>query len=162
MFRAFLQSESIFLFQFTNSQIFLLYTRLSKKDVVDGTTKFAGLGSVDSKEDMITVSYELPLSKHPIVNAPEDKSKKRRARASVSKHVSETQTLEINLMQDKTMLRSKSGDTGQYPSIFNSYTPLAYKRLSKRKCFMASQASNSNQPFRRLITRSPVSNQGKS
>lgn len=94
-----------------------MYTRLSKKDAVDGTKQFAGLGSVDSKEDMITVTYEIPMSKQ--LSVPEDKPKKRRVRASVSRRESETQTLEINLMQDKTMLRSKSGDTGQCLSSLN-------------------------------------------
>ncbi len=41
-------------------QIFLLYTQLLAVDVQDGSTPFTGLGSVDSKADVLTVSFDLP------------------------------------------------------------------------------------------------------
>ena len=69
------------------------------------------MGSVDSKEDRVVVTFDLPVVKQ--IDS-RGNSKRRRAKATSTRSEFETRTLEINLAQDCTSLRSKRGDTGQY------------------------------------------------
>jgi hypothetical protein len=121
-----------------DEEIFLLYTRLATLKPPDGngTGHFHGLGSENSKEDTLLVRVE--LQPPPTVGAPARKSEKtkrnvgrrnkgRRRKGSSSrsdvtigheeldpgpKGELEPVVLEYSLFQDKTALRSRSGDTG--------------------------------------------------
>ncbi|KAH8111058.1 hypothetical protein DFH11DRAFT_1546983 [Phellopilus nigrolimitatus] len=99
-----------------DEEIFLLYTHLSSKDAQDGTQKFTGLGSVDSKHDTLAVRFELPPSTQQAAVAGASSSSspylKRQSRKLHSKPSIEGRILEIELQQDKTALRTKKGDTG--------------------------------------------------
>ncbi|KAI5124253.1 hypothetical protein M0805_005102 [Coniferiporia weirii] len=97
-------------------ELFLLYTRLSTQAAQDGTHAFTGLGSIDSKQDTLTVFFDLPPPAEQIqqidpaeIAGPSSKHHVRRAK---TKRKTENRTLEIELLQDKTTLRSKKGDTG--------------------------------------------------
>ncbi|KAI0818479.1 putative methyltransferase-domain-containing protein [Trametes gibbosa] len=101
-----------------DEEVFLLYTALAARSAADGSTAFRGLGHIDSHEDTLTVTLNL--------GAPEDtkrgteaaRSSKRSARGrqdkiTRSKKTAATeQTLEVEIVQDKTALRSRKGDTG--------------------------------------------------
>ncbi|KAJ7583254.1 putative methyltransferase-domain-containing protein [Mycena floridula] len=70
-----------------DEEVFLLYTDLQ------ATTEFRGLGHLDSKKDIIELSFE--------IKSPVKKNKKQ-----------QDKNIEIQLAQDKTGLRSRKGDTG--------------------------------------------------
>ena len=122
-----------------DEEIFLLYTRLAALKPPDSSDAghFHGLGSENSKEDVLLVRIELkPLSTtHPSPSKPEkvnpnanrrNRARKRKSSSSKSgEHGDgfgtrrggggdEPQALvfEYKLFQDKTSLRSRSGDTG--------------------------------------------------
>ncbi|THH00463.1 hypothetical protein EW145_g7072 [Phellinidium pouzarii] len=80
-------------------EIFLLYTRLSTKSTQDGMHTFTGLGSVNSKQDTLTVRFDLPpveQNDHVITATP---SSKRHNKKTRSKHQVEDRKLEIELLQ---------------------------------------------------------------
>ncbi|KAI0291837.1 putative methyltransferase-domain-containing protein [Russula brevipes] len=109
---------------------FLLYTRLAalKPPDSNSTGHFHGLGYENSKEDTLLVRIE--LQPPPTVDAPARKSEKTKrnvgrrntskgrrrkgssSRSDVTKGEVEPVVLEYSLFQDKTALRSRSGDTG--------------------------------------------------
>jgi hypothetical protein len=123
-----------------DEEIFLLYTRLAalKPPDISNTGHFHGLGSENSKEDVLLVRIELkpPSTTHSSPPKPEKVKPKadRRNRARKSEgsksrsgimvgHGDELGTrrggaepqalvFEYELFQDKTALRSRSGDTG--------------------------------------------------
>jgi len=122
-----------------DEEIFLLYTRLAALKPPDSsdTGHFHGLGSENSKEDVLLVRIELkpPSTTHPSpskkVNPNADRRNRARKRKSSSSKSGimaghgdgfgtrregggEPQALvfEYKLFQDKTALRSRSGDTG--------------------------------------------------
>lgn len=121
-----------------DEEIFLLYTRLAALKPPDSsdTGHFHGLGSENSKEDVLLVRIELkpPSTTHPSPPKPErvnrrNRARKRKSSSSKSGIVvehgdglgtrrggggAEPQALvfEYKLFQDKTSLRSRSGDTG--------------------------------------------------
>ncbi|KAL5513209.1 RKM5 [Sanghuangporus vaninii] len=110
-------------------EVFLLYTALSSRKPHDiSSISFPGLGSVNSKQDTITVRFTLPSRSKPDKSGETtprtkklDKNAKlgtspkvdrKRAKSSATVSDGEERTLEIELVQDKTALRSKRGDTG--------------------------------------------------
>ncbi|TFK52008.1 hypothetical protein OE88DRAFT_1629145 [Heliocybe sulcata] len=89
-----------------DEEVFLAYTRLSGFRTSDGTSAFRGLGQVDSRKDTLTVTFELkaPSNAH-------DEPPTKRPRKYKTKIATET-NIEVELSQDTTSLRSRSGDTG--------------------------------------------------
>ncbi|OBZ67241.1 Diaminohydroxyphosphoribosylamino-pyrimidine deaminase [Grifola frondosa] len=98
-----------------DEEVFLLYTALAARKSEDGTTSFRGLGHVDSHEDTLSFTFTLgtPITSggdkvETVKNATSKASKKKRnTRLFEVQHV-----LEVEIMQDKTALRSRKGDTG--------------------------------------------------
>jgi hypothetical protein len=122
-----------------DEEIFLLYTRLAALKPPDSTDAdhFHGLGSENSQEDALVVHIEItpPPTAHPSLRKPEKVNRKAdrrnrvgRRKGSGSKsdiamgaedgfapgHRGEPEpfVFEYQLFQDKTALRSRSGDTG--------------------------------------------------
>lgn len=103
-------------------QIFLLYTELSAKNHSDSSTAFRGLGHVDSNKDTILIQFEPDANdeQHHAVSGDPSSSKyksSRKVQARRSHQLSHqlshhTWSLEVELAQDKTALRSRKGDTG--------------------------------------------------
>ncbi|KAG6852137.1 hypothetical protein C0991_002658 [Blastosporella zonata] len=74
------------------------------------TDNFRGLGHVDSRKDTMSITFEL---KAPIYSTTEPKtSRSQRARKSQKSPRITDKTVQIELSQDKTALRSRKGDTG--------------------------------------------------
>ncbi|KAH9025230.1 putative methyltransferase-domain-containing protein [Lactarius pseudohatsudake] len=107
---------------FTLPQNFLLYTRLAALKPADSSDigHFHGLGSENSNQDALLVRIELkpPTTCEPQRNTEiGNQRRKRRKGGSVQKAKNERGgrdpiVLEYVLLQDKTALRSRSGDTG--------------------------------------------------
>ncbi len=114
-----------------DEEIFLLYTRLATLKPPDGSDAghFHGLGSENSNEDALLVRIELEPSSTAALSLREpekvNRSADRRSRARKRKgsgsrsnftagNEGEPRPLvfEYELFQDKTALRSRSGDTG--------------------------------------------------
>lgn len=118
-----------------DEEIFLLYTRLATLKPPDGSDAghFHGLGSENSKEDALLVRIELEPSSSTAAPSPREpekvnrsadrrssKARKRTRKDSGSRsnftagNEGEPRPLvfEYELFQDKTALRSRSGDTG--------------------------------------------------
>jgi protein N-lysine methyltransferase METTL21D len=120
----------------TDEEIFLLYTRLAALKPADSTDAghFHGLGFENSKEDALVVRIELnppsgsthESSHRKLGNGGGTISRRNRGRKRKGTSVSgtggamieepelepEPVVLEYELSQDKTALRSRSGDTG--------------------------------------------------
>ena len=97
--------------------MFLLYTNLASRKVADGSTTFRGLGHIDSHEDTLTISLRLdaPYSQgRDNVLAPGSPSHKSRRSAKGKTRAVKIgeETLDVEIVQDKTALRSRKGDTG--------------------------------------------------
>jgi len=99
-------------------QIFLLYTALNRANTksLTGPDGYRGLGYVDSKKDMLTIQFTLTA---PTENASctgisgQKQSHKSSTKKQVKKRKSPTvRSIEIEIAQDKTALRSRKGDTG--------------------------------------------------
>ncbi|KAH8990700.1 putative methyltransferase-domain-containing protein [Lactarius hatsudake] len=105
-----------------DDEIFLLYTRLAALKPADSSDigHFHGLGSENSKQDALLVRIELkpPTTCEPQRNTDTgNQRRKRRRGGGVQKAKDERRgrdpiVLEYVLLQDKTALRSRSGDTG--------------------------------------------------
>lgn len=98
-------------------QVFLLYTGLAARTAADGSSGFRGLGHIDSHEDTLTVTLNLGVPEN--ADAPDDTARagKRKARGSQTKKArnkkdTTNRTIEVEIVQDKTALRSRKGDTG--------------------------------------------------
>jgi hypothetical protein len=113
--------QSATLLSDADEEIFLLYTRLAALKPADSsdTGRFHGLGSEDPNQDSLQICIEL---KPPITCAPqnsETRNQRRKRRGeSGAPNVKEERSrrdpivFEYVLFQDKTALRSRSGDTG--------------------------------------------------
>ncbi|KAH9008690.1 putative methyltransferase-domain-containing protein [Lactarius deliciosus] len=105
-----------------DDEIFLLYTRLAALKPADSSDigHFHGLGSENSNQDALLVRIELkpPTTCEPQRNTETgNQRRKRRRGGGVQKAKDERRgcdpiVLEYVLLQDKTALRSRSGDTG--------------------------------------------------
>ncbi|KAI1791293.1 putative methyltransferase-domain-containing protein [Ganoderma leucocontextum] len=101
--------------------VFLLYTNLAGRKAADGTARFRGLGHIDSREDVLTISLKIGKAveeqtvKGDDVSVASSNTHKARGpskrKAQVRKR-DEVETIEVEIVQDKTALRSRKGDTG--------------------------------------------------
>lgn len=80
------------------SQVFILYSKSAPT-----SNEHRGLGYFNSRLDTLTLAFELKSPFSP--NSGITKSKRKFARP-------QEKTVEIQLAQDKTALRSRTGDTG--------------------------------------------------
>ncbi|KAL0066078.1 Ribosomal protein lysine methyltransferase [Marasmius tenuissimus] len=101
-----------------DEEIFLLYADLQSHTPSAGTgaTSFRGLGHIDSHKDELIVVFELNSVTSPSVQVPSPsrpKKDSRRTRKS-GKNIRSAQSLEVEvrILQDKTALRTRKGDTG--------------------------------------------------
>ncbi|KAJ6493572.1 putative methyltransferase-domain-containing protein [Mycena vitilis] len=83
-----------------DEEVFILYSRSTS-----ATPNERGLGFLDSHSDVLTLNFEL---KSPSTH---ELPKRKSTRKSTSRPVRD-KTIEIQLAQDKTALRSRAGDTG--------------------------------------------------
>ncbi len=105
-----------------DDEIFYLYSHLAALKPADSsdTGHFHGLGSENPNQDTILVSIELkpPTPCDPPRNTETGNQKRKRRKGGGSQKAKEERTgrdpivLEYVLLQDKTSLRSRSGDTG--------------------------------------------------
>uniref|UniRef100_A0A8H7XTF8 Uncharacterized protein n=1 Tax=Psilocybe cubensis TaxID=181762 RepID=A0A8H7XTF8_PSICU len=87
-----------------DEEIFILYSELQIGGAA--STDFRGLGYLDSRKDILEIKFELKGVSEAPSTTPTKKSKLRKAPKEAKT------TVEIELMQDKTALRSRKGDTG--------------------------------------------------
>jgi hypothetical protein len=106
-----------------DDEIFLLYTRLAALKPADSsdTGHFHGLGSENPNQDSLHVCIELKppiLTSEPPRNTETGNQRRKRRRGSGAAKAKEERrgrdpiVFEYVLLQDKTALRSRSGDTG--------------------------------------------------
>ncbi|KIM62495.1 hypothetical protein SCLCIDRAFT_119592 [Scleroderma citrinum Foug A] len=101
-----------------DEEIFLLYTALNRANTkpLTGPDGYRGLGHVDSRKDMLTIQFTLtaPTEDASCTGISEQKqSHKSSTRKQVKKRKSPmVRSVEIEIAQDKTALRSRKGDTG--------------------------------------------------
>lgn len=104
----------------TPPQVFLLYTSLAARKVADGeSTSFRGLGHIDSHQDTLSISLNIGTrtsntdTTEPVHGAQGHSAKRKghpkRKNRDPDRGV---ETLEVEIVQDKTALRSRKGDTG--------------------------------------------------
>lgn len=113
------------------SQVFVLYSNLQINDGSNPTSS-RGLGYVDSRKDTLTVTFEL-TGKPPTESdqpGPTPTSATRRSRHGRNSKTPKAEkigshTVEIELAQDKTALRTRKGDTGSvlWKARFASTSP---------------------------------------
>ena len=105
----------------TTSQVFLLYTNLASRKAADGTTRFRGLGHIDSHEDVLTISLNIGMPAEeqaaksvniPVARTNKHKHRGASRRKAQGKRRDEIETIDVEIVQDKTALRSRKGDTG--------------------------------------------------
>lgn len=89
--------------------MFLLYTALAARKAQDGSAAFRGLGHIDSREDTLTISLKMGRALTRDTTSP---SKARAAKRKTHNQEEDVQTLDVQIFQDKTALRSRKGDTG--------------------------------------------------
>jgi hypothetical protein len=97
-----------------DEEIFLLYTRLASLASADGTEPFRGLGFLDSHQDVLTVRLEFDapnVAPGPGLSMPV-KGRSKRAKTAKKPPKAMPDVMEIELVQDKTALHSRKGDTG--------------------------------------------------
>ncbi|KAF9477752.1 hypothetical protein BDN70DRAFT_880769 [Pholiota conissans] len=96
-------------------EIFILYSELLSDNASNKTDGFRGLGYVDSHKDVLEIKFELKnvLPPPPVVVASPNRTRKHHTKhhKSANRPTSE-KTVEIELIQDKTALHSRKGDTG--------------------------------------------------
>ncbi|KAI0316867.1 putative methyltransferase-domain-containing protein [Amylostereum chailletii] len=100
-----------------DEEVFLLYTRLAalKSEDNEDNSHFRGLGFLDAQQDTIQVHVDLtpPTTISPTIpKARHGRSAPRKAGGKGKGRQDEAISLEFELFQDKTALRSRSGDTG--------------------------------------------------
>ncbi|KDQ26842.1 hypothetical protein PLEOSDRAFT_29973, partial [Pleurotus ostreatus PC15] len=96
--------------------VFLLYSNLQASSSSTPDTGFRGLGHVDSKTDTLIVKIELtaPRSKSgsTTTSGGTKEATRKHHKKATSKTIRSDISLEVELWQDKTALRSRKGDTG--------------------------------------------------
>lgn len=95
----------------------MLYSNLQASSSSTPDTGFRGLGHVDSKTDTLIVKIELtaPLSKSGSTTTSggaKEATRKHHKKATSKNNSRSDISLEVELWQDKTALRSRKGDTG--------------------------------------------------
>ncbi|KAL4066089.1 hypothetical protein J3A83DRAFT_4433057 [Scleroderma citrinum] len=101
-----------------DEEIFLLYTALNRANTkpLTGPDGHRGLGHVDSRKDTLTIQFALTepaksalCSGIPRQEQSHKSSKKKQVKKTRSPAI---RTIEVEIAQDKTALRSRKGDTG--------------------------------------------------
>ncbi|CAE6454813.1 unnamed protein product [Rhizoctonia solani] len=93
-----------------DEEVFILYSRHFENKDEDG---IQGLGSVNSLAGTLSLSFTLnSLELHTSSEKPKSKSRGPHRKASNSKSEQAEKTIEIEVFQDVTGLRSRKGDTG--------------------------------------------------
>ncbi|KAL4258797.1 S-adenosyl-L-methionine-dependent methyltransferase superfamily protein [Pleurotus pulmonarius] len=101
-----------------DEEVFLLYSTLQSSSPSAPGDPFRGLGHVDSKTDTLIVKIELtaPLSSKSgstTTSGSAKESARKHHKKATSKNATRPDiSLEVELWQDKTALRSRKGDTG--------------------------------------------------
>jgi len=105
-----------------DDEIFLLYTRLAALKPADSSDSghFHGLGSEDPNQDSLHICIELkpPIKCESPRNKERGNQRRKRRRGIGAPKAKEERNgrdpivFEYDLLQDKTALRSRSGDTG--------------------------------------------------
>ncbi|KAI0093382.1 putative methyltransferase-domain-containing protein [Irpex rosettiformis] len=93
-----------------DEEVFLLYTSLAAKNTQSTGDGFRGLGYLDNHKDVLTLEFTVPLPQKK--SEARNTSRKRKAYKSRGDVENLQKTLEVQLAQDKTALRSRKGDTG--------------------------------------------------
>ncbi|KAF9443836.1 hypothetical protein P691DRAFT_778632 [Macrolepiota fuliginosa MF-IS2] len=96
-----------------DEEVFILYSELQKQ-ISDGTSP-RGLGHVDHRKNVLTIVIELEGGELPHDDLEHQaKSKKRRTKKKTKNETRrvEDKTIEVEIAQDTTALRSRKGDTG--------------------------------------------------
>ncbi|KAF8074694.1 putative methyltransferase-domain-containing protein [Lyophyllum atratum] len=93
-----------------DEEVFILYSGL-QKGIETNTDTFRGLGHVDSRKDTMSITFEL---KAPTYATTTDTKTTRstRHRKTQKPNKGLDKTVQIELSQDKTALRTRKGDTG--------------------------------------------------
>ncbi|KAJ3927468.1 MAG: putative methyltransferase-domain-containing protein [Lentinula lateritia] len=124
-----------------DEEVFILYTDLQVQDHQSPTSamaSFRGLGHVDSHQDILTVKY---LLTNPVANLsaasesasfselplPARSKPSRRTRKKRIASAPDVIELEIQIIQDKTALHSRKGDTGSV--VWKASVDLAFSIL---------------------------------
>ncbi|KAK1222139.1 Ribosomal protein lysine methyltransferase [Marasmius sp. AFHP31] len=101
-----------------DEEIFLLYADLQSHTHTEGAgaTSFRGLGHIDSHKDELTVAFELKTATSssaqvPSPSRPKKDSRKTRKSGKTTRS-SQSLEIEVRILQDKTALRTRKGDTG--------------------------------------------------
>jgi hypothetical protein len=105
----------------------LLYSNLQINHG-SNSTSFRGLGYVDSRKDTLTVTFELnPPAGQPEMPSKSSTRKSRHGRKAPNIEKIGNKTIEIELAQDKTALRTRKGDTGSvlWKARFDIYVSLS-------------------------------------
>ncbi|KAF8159814.1 putative methyltransferase-domain-containing protein [Crassisporium funariophilum] len=92
-----------------DEEVFIIYSELQTKSSTSSGDNPRGLGYVDSHKDVLEVKFELKgvvPAVEPTNGSNRQRHKSRKAAVPVD------QSIEIELLQDKTALRSRKGDTG--------------------------------------------------
>ncbi|KAK0218218.1 putative methyltransferase-domain-containing protein [Armillaria fumosa] len=95
-----------------DEEVFLIYSDL-QSGVSSYSTEFRGLGQQDSRHDVLTVQLDLcPPTSAPPISLPRTKSSRHSSKRATKVLSPIRKTIEINIAQDVTALRSRGGDTG--------------------------------------------------
>ncbi|RDB15880.1 Diaminohydroxyphosphoribosylamino-pyrimidine deaminase [Hypsizygus marmoreus] len=94
-----------------DEEVFLLYSDL-QSSVQSGSDVFRGLGHVDSRKDTMTISFELKDSVSTTDTIAVSGSRSSRRNKKQRNRNDAGRTIQIELAQDKTALRTRKGDTG--------------------------------------------------
>ncbi|KAH9911842.1 uncharacterized protein B0H18DRAFT_1088861 [Fomitopsis serialis] len=99
-----------------DEEVFLLYTHLAARRPLDEATGFRGLGHVDSQKDTLTVEFTIAKPPQRAIQEPTIRQSRSTGRSTKKKSKVPTESREhviaIELLQDKTALRTRKGDTG--------------------------------------------------
>ncbi|KAH7922600.1 hypothetical protein BV22DRAFT_1016990 [Leucogyrophana mollusca] len=96
-----------------DEEIFIAYTNLQQaKTVPVGPDGFRGLGHVDSRKDTLFIQFELKSSVGRLTQTDGAATRRGKAGRKSKEFPASTKTIEVELAQDKTALRSRKGDTG--------------------------------------------------
>ncbi len=90
-----------------------MYSELQAKPLIkpDMNRPFRGLGYVDSHQDILSISIELEGGQVPNTESGLQSQKKNVKRRARTRQIAD-KTIEIEIAQDTTALRSRKGDTG--------------------------------------------------
>jgi len=123
-----------------DEETFLIYTALNT--VKNDDNPLRGLGSLDSKQGTLTL--ELEVTANPSVGSPptspqSNKGSSRRKEKRRESGTLQSRSLQIELRQDTTALRSRAGDTGSV--LWQASVDLARLLLDQHRLFLRDNGS---------------------